>query len=182
MKLPVSYLRDQLKNDGNLHIIAVPDLDIPLSRPKFHLPGELFESGRLYICDVLPTPEDTIPDSTVLLITPHTAALLNQVQGLYDQCEEWEEALQTSSVTGEVRDLLDEIETILDNPIVLHKSNYSIVACSSEVYSNEALLSLRGSHLPYAYVNVLKRDPIMNRTAAAIVCSPATIPLQIHRP
>ena len=85
--------------------------------------------------------------------------LFNSLQDIFDNCENLEEALATAAETGELRELMDEIETILGNPVLVHKSNFAILACSGEVFSNPRLSLLRGTHLPYEFVNSLKQDP-----------------------
>ena len=158
MQLPFFYLRDHLQNSGISRIYGDPQPDFPMGRPRFYCPGQPLEAGRLYVSEPLSEPP-SLPAATALLTASHVPALFNQIQELYDRCEAWEDTLRSAADTGDMRELLDEIETILNNPILLHKSNYSIVTCSAEIYSNETLLPLRGSHLPYDYVNALQRDP-----------------------
>jgi len=167
VRLPFYYLKETLQNTDYFQMIPCPDERTPLLRPKFYRQGDLFEPNRLYISDQMSPILNNIPDTTAVIIAEDPTALLNQVQEIYDQCESWEESLRTTAEAGEIRELLDEVETILSNPILLHKSNYSIVACSTEVYSNEQLTALRGSHLPFDYVNLLKRDPQFEQNAGS---------------
>ena len=167
MRLPFYYLSETLQNSGLSQIIPCSDDRTPLLRPKFYQIGDTPEPNRLYISGQLPSALNLIPETSAFLIAADPADLLNRVQELYDQCEGWEDALRATAESGEIRELLDEVESILNNPILLHKSNYSIVACSTEVYSNEQLTVLRGSHLPYDYVNLLKRNPGFEQNASS---------------
>lgn len=160
MRIPFDYLSDSL---NRLEIQEYPPADrrTPMSRPKFLLQSSTPESGRLYIAapDTAADAARHLPASSGILSERDPAVLLNRLQELYDQCEAWEEALTAAAATGEMRELLDEIESILGNPVVVYKSNFAIVACSGEIFSNPMLGSLRGSHLPFDYVTILKRDP-----------------------
>ena len=167
MRLPFYYLTESLQKANISQIISCSDERTMLLRPKFYRVGDTPEPNRLYISDTRTSLPNIIPDTTVFLMNADPVVLLNQVQEIYDRCESWEESLRATADSGEIRELLDEVETILNNPILLHKSNYSIVACSTEVYSNEQLTALRGSHLPYDYVNLLKRDPQFEQHAGS---------------
>lgn len=171
MRIPFDYLLENLRCGENFQVVGRPVLSAYMARPKFLLSDAPLEPGRLYISftEELPCSVEKQPSSSAILTAPDPARLFNQLQELYDRCEAWEEALCNAASGGELRELLDEVESILDNPILLHKSNYAIVACSGEVFSNPALAALRGSHLPYDYVNTLKRDPVFeqSRTASA---------------
>ena len=158
MRVPFNYLMDILEKTASIGIVPPQNGNSPISRPKFLLPDTVLEAGRLYIADPAIVQKDRIPATSALLTSPAPAQLLNQLQEIFDRCETWEGTLSAAAATGDLRELLDEIEAILGNPIVLRKSNYAIVACSSEVFSNPALADLRGTHLPYEYVNSLKRD------------------------
>lgn len=159
MQIPFSYLLEHLKPSPDLQVFSPQNQDFPLPRPRFFLPEQPILSGKLYIAtpQIFDSPFD-YPVNTAILIASDAAQLLNQVQDLYDQWEAWEQSLSAAAATGEIRELLDEIETILGNPILLRKSNFAIVGCSGEVFSNPQLSGLRGSHLSYEYVNALKRD------------------------
>ena len=171
MRIPFDYLLENLRCGENFQVVGRPVLSAYMARPKFLLSDAPLEPGRLYISftEELPCSVEKQPSSSAILTAPDPARLFNRLQELYDRCEAWEEALCNAASGGELRELLDEVESILDNPILLHKSNYAIVACSGEVFSNPALAALRGSHLPYDYVNTLKRDPVFeqSRTASA---------------
>lgn len=161
MRIPFEYLMDLLKGTDKIQVFGRPSPDYAMARPKFWLPDSSIESGRLYVAsaDTTPSACSKLPSTSVILTAAHPELLLNHLQEIFDRCEGWSHALEDAAATGDLRELLDEIEAMLGNPILLHKSNYSIVACSSEVFSNPALSLLRGTHLPYDYVNTLKRDP-----------------------
>ena len=159
MRVPFDYLANALQKTGDMTVFPPQNGNLPVARPKFLLPGMLPEPGRLYVAYPDTVTDDKLPLSTALLTSTEPAALLNQVQEIFDRCEAWESSLSAAADTGDLRELLDEVESILGNPMVLRKANYAIVACSSEVFSNLALADLRGTHLPYEYVNSLKRDP-----------------------
>lgn len=169
MRIPFDYFLNSLQNTEEFRVIGRPAPASPMARPKFWLPDSSLESGRLYIAPPHTNPNafSKLPATSAILITKQPEILLNRLQDLYDRCETWEDSLKTAASTGDLRELLDEIEAILGNPILLHKSNYSIVACSSEIFSNPTLIALRGSHLPYDYVNTLKRDPQFEQFEAA---------------
>jgi len=163
MRIPFDYLLNSLPSDSFSKIIGQLSLVSTVARPMFYLDGANPEPGRLYISSTLPPETGNLPSSCAILITENPASLFNQIQELFDRCETWDESLRAAVATGEMRELLDEVESILGNPILLHKSNYAIAACSGEVYSNPELTVLRGSHLPYEYVSVMKRDPQYDR-------------------
>ncbi len=163
MRIPFEYLINNLALDSFSQIIGQPPLISTVTRPRFYLSGSNPEPGRLYISSTIPAECSKLPSSSAILIAEDPAHLFNQIQELFDRCEIWDESLRTAATTGEMRELLDEVEAILGNPILLHKSNYAIAACSGEVYSNPELAVLRGSHLPYEYVSVMKRDPQYDR-------------------
>lgn len=160
MQIPFSFLLEHLNFPPDLQVFAPQNPDSLLSRPRFLLSNGSLQSGILYISD-----PDTlgkfsnVPSNFAGLAASEPAQLLNQVQELYDQCEHWSQTLSAAAATGEIRDLLDEIEAILGNPVLLRRSTFAIVGCSGEIFSNPQLSSLRGSHLSYEYVNALKRDP-----------------------
>lgn len=182
MRIPFDYLLYRL-NNPEINVICRPmHENSPISRPRFLMDGQEPEPGRLYIAplDYLSAPCQA-PFSSAILITSDPAGLLNQIQDLYDQCESWADMLSASAAIGEMRELLDETESILGNPVLLYKPNYAIVACSGEIFSNPELAALRGSHLPFEYVNTLKQDPQFDRlegeTAPFFCASPsATTP------
>lgn len=160
MRIPFEYLTEILKKTVDFQVKCPPASAVSLSRPKFLLPGTSPETGRLYIS----TPQAVdfggrFPTSSALLTAEEPETLFNQIQELFDRCESWIDGLTAAIKTGDLRELLDEVEAILGNPILLRKSNYAIVACSGEVFSNPELQALRGTHLPFEYVNILKRDP-----------------------
>jgi len=161
MRIPFEYLMDMLQNTDEFQVFGRPSPDCAMARPKFWLSDSSIESGRLYVAsaDMNPSAYSKLPSTSAILTASHPELLLNQLQEIFDRCEDWLHALEEAAATGDLRELLDEIEAMLGNPILLHKSNYSIVACSGEVFSNPALSLLRGTHLPYDYVNTLKRDP-----------------------
>ena len=179
MRIPLSYLLDSLQKSFSLHSNGILRCDALMSRPRFLQANMPVENNRLYIAslDVARRAADQLPASSAILTvsdandsihgtavfggtTPET--LINLVQDIFDRCESWDDALRTAAASGEMRELLDEIEAMMGNPILLRKSNYAIVACSSEVFSNPDLAPLRGTHLPYEQVNALKRDPLFN--------------------
>lgn len=160
MQIPFSFLLEHLNSSPDLRIFAPQETDFLLSRPRFLLPGQVPKSGTLYISDHHTLEEiPNFPPNAAGLATSEPPLLLNQVQELYDQCEHWSQTLSASVDAGEIRDLLDEMETILGNPVLLRRSTFAIVGCSGEIFSNPQLSGLRGSHLSYEYVNALKRDP-----------------------
>lgn len=132
-----------------------------MGRPKFLLADAPLESGRLYVSDAATAKsvEARLPHTSAVLTAQEPAALLNRIQEIYDHLESCEDDLSQSAATGDMREMLDEVEAVLGNPVILCKSSYAIVACSGEVFSNPDLASLRGTHLPYEYVNTLQRDP-----------------------
>ena len=161
MRIPFYFLCEQLQGDTNFQVSVVPASSVSLGRPRFLLTGQAPEPDRLYVRSLTePVPaQGAVPPSSAILTALEPTRLLNRLQELFDLCESWESALAACAATGELRELMDEIETILGNPVLLHKSNYAIVACSAEVFSNPMLSALRGTHLPYDYVNGLKLDP-----------------------
>jgi len=168
MRIPFDYLQYCL-NDAPISAVFGPRNEkLPMARPRFLTAGQKPESGRLYITEALPEVEtlQAFPASSALLAAEEPAALLNRIQDLYDQYEAWDEAMTAAAEAGEFRELLDEIEGILGNPVLLYKAGYAIVACSGEIFSNPDLASLRGSHLPFEYVNMLKQDAQFDRQEA----------------
>ena len=179
MRIPLAYLLDTLQKNCRLLHNGILRCDALVSRPRFLLDDAHIEGNRLYIADeaTAKSAAASLPASSAILTVSsadtaiHGAAifdkttpeaLMNLTQDVFDRCESWDDALRTAAASGEMRELLDEIEAMMGNPILLRKSNYAIVACSSEVFSNPDLAPLRGTHLPYEQVNALKRDPLFN--------------------
>ena len=115
MRIPFYYLMEQLQEHPELQILSPSNGEIPLSRPKHLSLGHTIEPGRLYVthADILPEELGSIPASAAVLAAPEPQALLNLLQDLYDHCENMEEALSAAASTGELRELMDEIETVL---------------------------------------------------------------------
>jgi len=161
MRIPFYYLAEQLQDHPEFQILSPAAADTALSRPRHLFPGQTPDPGKLYVIrsDTLPDAPNDIPSSTAVLSAPEPQILMNMLQDLFDYCENLEETLFSAASTGELRDLMDEIETALGNPVLVHRSNFAIVACSGEVFSDPRLSLLRGTHLPYEFVNSLKQDP-----------------------
>lgn len=161
MKIPYYVLTSLLSKHTAFHAKSPEQLSFSMGRPKFLLPNTPLESGRLYVSD--PTTakslESKLPHTSAILAASEPAALLNRIQEIYDHMESCEEGLSQSASAGDMREMLDEVEAVLGNPALLCKNSYAIVACSGEIFSNPELASLRGTHLPYEYVNTLQRDP-----------------------
>ena len=162
MHIPLYYLIDQLGNDPVFQILSPTATDSPLPRPRFLLSGQNPEPNRLYVVNAGWSASDVsnVPASSVILMASEPQALLNRLQDIYDRCEYLEDTLRASAETGELRELMDEIEVVLGNPVLIHRSNFSIVACSGDVFSSPKMVLLRGTHLPYEMVNALKQEPL----------------------
>lgn len=160
MLIPLSFLLEHLELSSDVQKLLPRSLELSLPRPRFLLPGQLPESGKLYAAS--PETAAVLPreacSAAAILAAPEAPALLNQLQELYDQCEHWSDSLSAAAATGEMRDLLDEIEAIIGNPVLLRKPSFAIVGCSGEVYSNSQLAAFRGSHIAYEFVSAMKRD------------------------
>ena len=161
MKIPFDVLSSILKKNSVFQMKSPEQSSNLLGRPKFLLSDMMPESGRLYVSDpeTFRLTEAHLPHTSALLSTQEPAALLNRIQDIYDHLESCEEDLAQSAATGDMREMLDEVEVLLGNPAILCKSSYAIVACSGEIFSNPSLAPLRGTHLPYEYVNTMQRDP-----------------------
>ena len=157
MRIPYAYLIEKLQASHQFHEFSVLSQDHRLPRPRFLLSGQTPDTGKLYVCRSSDAP--AITHSCAVLASEDPAGLMNSLQDLYDECEDADAALYHATSTGEIRELMDEMESLLGNPVLIYKSNYSIVACSGEVFSNRSLVPFRGSHLPYEFVNSLKLDP-----------------------
>lgn len=160
MRIPFYYLTEQLKNQLDYQVIAAPSTEVSLARPRFLLSGQQPETSRLYVTKRTKAElsAGNLPASSAILSTTSPNLLMNRLQEIYDYCENLEESLSAAAGTGELRELMDEIEAILGNPVLVHKQNFAIVACSGEVFSNPRLSALRGTHLPYEFVNSLTQD------------------------
>lgn len=161
MRIPYYYLTDQLREYREFQVLSPVGGEVLLSRPKFLLPGQTPDPGRLYIvpANQQHTLPASVPVSAALLAAREPQTLMNLIQDIFDRCETLEEALSAAVSTGELRELMDEIESVFDNPVLVHRSNFAIVACSGEVFSNPRMTLFRGTHLPYEFVNILKQDP-----------------------
>lgn len=172
MKLSIELLSDALAKRFKIYDKHIQQC-APLNRPQFYLPGQIVESGKLYISDISTRElcrsgvctlyagniQPVQSGGCALCIDAPSIALLNAVQEIFDAYEAWERRLeQVLLQRGNLQDLLHEARTMLENPLIVMGTDFSLAAQDGEDEFEEEQRLFAEHHHAFSLRDALSQD------------------------
>ena len=181
MKLSAAYLLEELKKNYPIYTPEHLSLQPELGRPVFCTGATVLDTDRIYITEdpsLIPitdpgalfflTGQDRplSPPLPYVCITDgsiSTETLFNAIQDIFDQAEQWYEALLSSRIHGQsIQQILELSYPFLGNPLMVIGMDFVIIASVGSRHARFHEKVMGSSEDSYPQVVKLKKDALYN--------------------